>query len=67
MSRRPAAFRESDLVRALKAARKAGVAVAKVQIAADGRIELIFGRLAGDTNQTDVNPWDEVLTKDDQD
>ena len=40
MSRGPNTFRKSDLVRALKGAKAAGVEVARIKIAKDGKIEI---------------------------
>jgi len=41
--RGPARFREKDVVRAIKAARKANVTIAAVDIMPDGRIRVIPG------------------------
>jgi hypothetical protein len=59
MSRR-AIFHESDLSRLLRAARKAGLEVARVEIDKDGKIVLVTGApAAGDTKG--ANEWDSVL------
>jgi hypothetical protein len=43
MSRTPAAFKQSDITRALKAAGAAGRAVRRVEIDRDGKIVLVLG------------------------
>ena len=42
MSRAPAAFKQSDLAKALKAARTAGLKVSRVEVAKDGRIIIVM-------------------------
>lgn len=59
MSRGPCTFRESDLRRAVRAVEAAGKEVAAVEISADGKIRLVVGRPG--TQQSIINPWDEVL------
>jgi hypothetical protein len=41
MSNRPAAFRQIDLTRALRAAKAAGIDIARIEIDPDGRIVII--------------------------
>jgi hypothetical protein len=63
MSRRPCTFRQSDLTRAIKAARAAGVEIERVEIERDGRMIVVMNK--GDVPQPnggDTNPWDEVLS-----
>ena len=43
MTRAPATFRQSDITRAIRAARKAGVENLRVEIAKDGRIVIVTG------------------------
>jgi hypothetical protein len=43
MTRAPATFRQSDITRAIRAARKAGVENVRVEIAKDGRIVIVTG------------------------
>jgi hypothetical protein len=43
MSRAPAIFRQSDITKAIRAARKAGVENVRVEIAKDGRIVIVTG------------------------
>jgi hypothetical protein len=46
MSRGPQNFKQADVVKAIKAAQKAGLPVARVEISPDGRIVVIAGRPA---------------------
>ena len=59
MARGPSTFKQQDLTRALKAARAAGVEVARFEIE-NGKIVIVTGKPAD--NATNTNPWDEVLT-----
>ena len=43
MPRSPSTFRQTDLTRAIKAARNAGVAVTRAEIAKDGKIVIVIG------------------------
>ena len=43
MTRAPATFRQSDITKAIRAARKAGVENVLVEIAKDGRIVIVTG------------------------
>jgi hypothetical protein len=61
MSRAPSTFRQRDVTAAFKAAKAAGVDVARVEVAKDGRIVIVVGS-PGDSTSGDSNPWDEVLT-----
>ena len=44
MRRAPATFRQSDITKAIRAARKASVENVRVEIAKDGRIVIVTGR-----------------------
>jgi hypothetical protein len=57
--RKPSAFRQADVTRAVKAVAAAGFGVKSVEIA-DGKIVVTTG---GSTNSPEAptNPWDEVL------
>jgi hypothetical protein len=61
MSRAPLLFKESDVTRAVKAVRKAGVAVSRVEIAPDGRIVVHAGEpdaaSDGDATATPLDAW----------
>ena len=52
-------FTERDLVRAVRAARRAG-GIARIELTDQGVISLIPGESPEDS--ADPNPWDEVLT-----
>ena len=43
MARAPSTFRQSDITKAIRAARKAGVENVRVEIAKDGRIVIVTG------------------------
>jgi hypothetical protein len=43
VSRRPCIFKQTDLTRALKGARAAGMEIARVEIESDGRIVVVPG------------------------
>ena len=55
MARTPATFKQADMVRAVKAARAAGLDVARTEIAPDGTIRLIHS----DCYQVPLSPFDE--------
>jgi ATP-dependent exoDNAse (exonuclease V) alpha subunit len=56
MGHGPATFKETDLTRALRAARKAGADVERVEIGRDGRIVLV---LKNGDEVPEGNEWDE--------
>ena len=59
--RGPARFKGRDITRVLRAARRAGEAVDRVEIdAASGKFAVILAKQV--TPGGDKNPWDEVLT-----
>jgi len=53
-------FREVDLTRALRAAKKAGAHVARAEIARDGKIVLVLNRDGEASSGTERNEWDET-------
>jgi hypothetical protein len=62
MSRRQAAFRQSDVTKAVKAVIASGLRVAGVKVNARGDIEVLTGDEAKQNNT--VNEWDEGLRHD---
>lgn len=54
---RPLAFRQGDVARALKAAKSAGITVARYEIDAEGKIVVFAGEPTSASMQTD--PLDE--------
>jgi len=57
MSRAPATFRQSDVTKAIRAARKAGVENVRVEIAKDGRIVIVTGRAQPAVQTTSTESW----------
>ena len=60
MSRSTSAFRQSDLTRAIKGARNAGVNVTRAEIASDGRIVIVIGESGEVNTKADSTPDDEL-------
>ena len=58
MVRACAAFRQQDVVRAIRAAKVAGVDIRRIEIDPDGKIVIIVGD--GEPDQREVNEWDRV-------
>jgi hypothetical protein len=63
VSRQPCVFKQTDLTRALKGARAAGMEVARIEIEKDGRIVVVPGKTTGqpeadDSTMSQSNPWD---------
>jgi hypothetical protein len=63
MSRRPAAFRQSDLTRAVKAVTAAGVGIARVEIDKAGKIIIITGETTDQPGQASGNDLDNWIAK----
>jgi len=63
MARSAQTFKQTDVTRALKAAKAAGIDVTRIKITRDGSIELDVGsvaeRLRGDRSSSEQ--WDEAL------
>ena len=57
MARTAATFKQSDLVRAVKAARACGLEVMRTEIAADGRIVLVHHIEATTAPKSDFEKW----------
>ncbi len=60
MGHGPCTFKEVDLVRALKAAKKAGVDVARAELARDGKIVLVLKEDGEARSISERNEWDEI-------
>jgi hypothetical protein len=61
MTRRPSAFRQSDLTRAVRAVVAAGLRVAGVKVSAQGDIEVVTGdERVHDSPAPEGNEWDRV-------
>ena len=65
MGHGPCTFKEVDLIRALKAAKKAGVDITRAEVARDGRIVLVLNR-GGEPSKSESNEWDEAIDGTDQ-
>jgi hypothetical protein len=57
-------FKEVDLTRALRAAKKAGADVARAEVARDGKIVLILRKDGEAQSISERNEWDEVNGRD---
>jgi hypothetical protein len=64
MSRAPVTFRGTDLRRAVKSVKEAGLEIARVEIAPTGSIIIHAGK---PEEEDSGNPWDKVLGNEDQD
>jgi hypothetical protein len=64
LTRGPCTFRQTDIARAIRAVRAAGVAVARVEVAKDGKIVIVTGESkaqdSGRDGTGEVNEWDRV-------
>ena len=61
MGHGPCTFKEADVTRALRAARKAGQEVARAEIEKDGKIVLVFSPASGKSAGAERNEWDDVI------
>jgi hypothetical protein len=61
MGRGRCTFKEADLTRALRAAKKAGANVTRAEVARDGKIVLVLDGEASSGNE--INEWDEMYGK----
>jgi hypothetical protein len=60
MARAPSTFRQQDVTKALRAAKAAGVDIARIEIARDGRIVIIT---EAETERQDSTPLDAWMAK----
>jgi hypothetical protein len=59
MTRAPSTFRQQDITKAVKGATKAGMNIARIEIAKDGRIVIITAAEAtGQVESGEENEWD---------
>ena len=61
MPRQPCNFRQTDLKRALKGARAAGMEIGRVEINKDGLIVIVPGKPSGVAISEETNEWNEVI------
>jgi len=59
-SRRPCAFRQRDVVRAVRAVAAAGERIARVEIDKAGKIVVVIDSKSESTVPVSVNEWDSV-------
>jgi hypothetical protein len=60
MTRAPSIFRQQDVTKAIKATKAAGVDIARIEIAKDGRIVIITATEAARVGAGEENSWDRV-------
>jgi hypothetical protein len=58
MARGTCTFKQSDVTKAVKGARLAGVEIARVEIGRDGRIIVVTGKPEHGSVAVDHNEWD---------
>jgi hypothetical protein len=58
MARAPSTFRQQDVTRAVKAVAAAGVNIARIEIAKDGRIVIITLAESSEIERREANTWD---------
>jgi molybdopterin biosynthesis enzyme len=57
MSRGPCTFKQSDMVRAIKAAVAAGVEIARVEVDKEGKIVIIAGKPESKSAGNELDQW----------
>jgi len=60
MSRGPTTFRQSDLTRAIRGVRNAGVQVSRAEIGKDGKIIIVVGEASNVSSNAELTPDDEL-------
>jgi hypothetical protein len=63
MSRSPTTFRQRDVAAAIRAAKQAGIEVARIEIDQNGRIVLVAKGGDGDPAPALSNEWDVVFSE----
>jgi hypothetical protein len=58
MARAPSIFRQQDVTKAIKATKAAGVDIARIEIAKDGRIVIVTA--VEPVGARETNEWDQV-------
>jgi hypothetical protein len=58
MARAPSTFRQQDVTRAVRAVAAAGVNIARIEIAKDGRIVIISSAALTQGGEVEENEWD---------
>ena len=58
---RRSAFRQSDLTKALKAAKAAGSEVARIEIAPDGKMVVVFTKDGFAQEEREDQKWDDMV------
>ena len=58
---RTVAFRQTDLVRALRGADKAGMSVSRIEIDPTGKIVMVMASPSAEPQEGTANEWDVVL------
>jgi hypothetical protein len=66
MGHGPCTFKEVDLIRALRAAKKAGVEVARAEVGRDGKIVLVLNKGGEALPNSERNEWDDKVNGADQ-
>jgi hypothetical protein len=60
MSRGAYTFKQTDVIRVLKAAKMAGIEVARVEIDRDGKISVVTGKSQEQAQAGTDNEWDDL-------
>ena len=60
MARAPSVFKQQDITRAIKGAVAAGVEIARIEIAKDGRIVIITAAEPTQFGAGEGNEWDRI-------
>jgi hypothetical protein len=62
MGKAACTFKEVDVMRAVKAARKAGLEIAGVKVSRDGDIVILAGKLREASKaEAETNEWDDIF------
>ena len=61
MARGNCTFRQRDMAAAIRAARAAGIEIAKVEVDKDGKIIIVAGKPVETGDATTTNEWDAMI------